>query len=159
MSDFPLPLEGGCRCNALRYRVSAAPLFGVACHCTDCQKMTASAFSLGLAVPRAGFALTRGAPRRVDKTADSGATSTRHLCPECLVWTHTTTTSSPDAVVVRPSSLDDRAWFRPVGQIYLRSAHRWAVMPLPLGWAAEFDGTTALQAAWSASDIRPGQRH
>jgi hypothetical protein len=159
MSDFPLPLEGGCRCNALRYRVSAAPLFGFACHCTDCQKMTASAFSLGLAVPRAGFALTRGAPRRVEKTADSGAISTRHLCPDCLQWTHTTTTSSPDAVVVRPSSLDDRAWFRPVGQIYLRSAHRWAVMALPLGWAAEFDGTTALQAAWSASDIRPGRRH
>jgi hypothetical protein len=148
-------LEGGCRCGEVRYRVEGPTLFGFACHCTDCQQMTASAFSMGLAVPRDGFALRQGAPRGLGKTADSGATSTRYVCPACGIWTHTATDSSPEVVVVRPSSLDRHRWFRPVGQIFLRSAHRWAVMPLPLGWDAEFDGTEQLGAAWAASDIRP----
>jgi hypothetical protein len=46
--------EGGCFCGTVRYRITADPLFGFACHCTDCQQLTASAFSLGLAVPAGG---------------------------------------------------------------------------------------------------------
>ena len=44
--DWALPLEGGCLCGATRFRVSTPPLIVNACHCRDCQKLTASAFSL-----------------------------------------------------------------------------------------------------------------
>ena len=32
------PLEGGCLCGRVRYRVMAAPLDGAYCHCRMCQK-------------------------------------------------------------------------------------------------------------------------
>ena len=28
---------GGCRCGAIRYEVTVAPVASVACHCRDCQ--------------------------------------------------------------------------------------------------------------------------
>jgi len=78
MTDFPLPLEGGCFCGQIRYRVTAAPRFAMACHCTDCQQMSASAFSLGLVVPREGFALAGAEPRGIAKVAAMSAPPARH---------------------------------------------------------------------------------
>ena len=156
MTDFSLPLGGGCFCGQLRYRITRPPLFTMACHCTDCQQMTASAFSLGLVVPREGLALTGAEPRGIAKVADSGGFSTRFVCPACATWTHTETSNAPDVTVVRPSSLDDRALVPPVAQIFTRSAHPWALMAVPLSYAAEFTDTAPIEAVFAASDIRPG---
>jgi hypothetical protein len=157
MTDFTLPLDGGCFCGKIRYRIDQPPLFTMACHCSDCQQMTASAFSLGLAIPRAGFSLLSDdvSPRTIDKTADSGATSTRYLCPDCAGWTHTTTTGSPDSVIVRPSSLDDAAWVRPVAEIFTRSALPWARLATAFSYETEFTDPSPIVAAFEASDIRP----
>lgn len=156
MTDFPLPLDGGCFCGQIRYRVDQAPLFTMACHCTDCQQMSASAFSLGMAVPAAGFALLSDvAPRVLDKQAESGATSTRYLCPACTTWTHTTTTGSPDTVIVRPSSLDDMGWVRPIAEIFTRSAHSWARLATPFRYDTEFEDPAPIVEAFAHSNIRP----
>ena len=159
MTGFPLPLAGGCFCGRIRYHVRAAPLFTMACHCTDCQQMTASAFSLGLVVPRDGLALEGGTePRALAKVGGSGAISTRYLCPVCATWTHTETAGSPDIAVVRPSSLDTRDWVRPLVQIFTRSAHPWALMATAFSFDAEFGDPAPFVAAFAASDIRPGHR-
>jgi hypothetical protein len=60
MSDWKLPRDGGCLCGAVRFRISAPPLLKMACHCTGCQKLSASAYSLTIAIPTAGFEITRG---------------------------------------------------------------------------------------------------
>ena len=52
-----LPPEGGYRCGAIRCQVSSAPLFTFACRCKDCQQLTSSAFSLGMAAPQGQPAL------------------------------------------------------------------------------------------------------
>ena len=62
MDEWKLPWEGGCRCGAVRIRVTKPPLLAMACHCTGCQRMSASAFSLTLTLPADGFAVTRGEP-------------------------------------------------------------------------------------------------
>lgn len=155
--DFPLPLEGGCRCGAIRYRITGAPAFPFACHCTDCRQLTAGAFSIGLAVPEAGFAVVDGEPRSWTKIADSGKPSHQYWCAVCHGWTHTVAEGSPGVVVVRASTLDDSDWVRPVGQIFLRSAYPWAKLPVALNYEEEFDDTGPLERAFARSDIRPGQ--
>ena len=45
-----LPQTGGCQCGAIRYEISEAPQLVYTCHCTDCQRLTSSAFSLGMVV-------------------------------------------------------------------------------------------------------------
>ena len=42
-----LPLKGGCMCGAVRYEITCEPTRVYACHCTDCQRATTSAFSIG----------------------------------------------------------------------------------------------------------------
>ncbi len=67
---------GGCHCRALRYTLTQRPLAVYACHCTDCQSLTGSAFGVGVVVSTAAFTLT-GAPRLVQRVLGSGTVSDR----------------------------------------------------------------------------------
>jgi hypothetical protein len=58
-----LPLTGRCLCGTIRYELTEAPQLVYTCHCTDCQRITSSAFSLGIALPETAFHLTAGEPR------------------------------------------------------------------------------------------------
>jgi len=145
-------MTGGCRCGAIRYDVTTAPLFVMACHCTDCQQQTSSAFSLGMPVDKDGFAL-EGQPAVMTKTADSGNESRAYRCPTCAVWTHTTTDGSPDMVIVRPSTLDDTRWVKPVAQIFVRSAMPWAKLTLPHSYEEEFDDPAEIVETFQSSGI------
>ena len=59
-----LPQTGGCQCGKIRYEITEAPTLVYTCHCRDCQRLTSSAFSLGIVVTEAGFRLSgnRAAP-------------------------------------------------------------------------------------------------
>jgi len=58
-----LPMDGGCRCDRVRIRVSRAPLVATgACHCLGCQRMSSSAFSLTGIFPADAFAVIAGEP-------------------------------------------------------------------------------------------------
>jgi hypothetical protein len=60
-----LPQTGGCQCGKIRYTISEVPQLVYTCHCTDCQRMTRSAFSLGVALPEGAFRLIAGEPRAI----------------------------------------------------------------------------------------------
>ena len=60
MSGFPA--EGGCDCRAIRYRVTAKPMFVHCCHCRWCQRETGSAFVLNALVERDRVELLAGTP-------------------------------------------------------------------------------------------------
>lgn len=53
-----LPQTGGCICGAVRYEITQAPTRVYTCHCTDCERSTVSAFSVGVAVPGDAFRLS-----------------------------------------------------------------------------------------------------
>ncbi|HZT87441.1 MAG TPA: GFA family protein [Stellaceae bacterium] len=128
-----LPLTGGCLCGALRYEVTEPPVMTYACHCSDCQRITSSAFSLAITVPDAAFRLTNGEPRVVERVADSGRTVARWLCPECGCWI--AGGPQPGAARgqrirrVRAGTLDDRSWLRPTAHFWTRSKQPWVVLP------------------------------
>src|SRR5579864_7842135 len=106
-----LPLTGGCLCGALRYEISEAPTMAYTCHCTDCQRLTSSAFSLAVTVPDRAFRLVKGEPRLMPKTAESGRVVTRWLCSECACWIASSPQSgeAPGEMIrrVRAGTLDD----------------------------------------------------
>jgi hypothetical protein len=81
-----LPQTGGCQCGKIRYEITEAPQLVYTCHCTDCQRLTSSAFSLGIVVAETAFRLSGIEPRPLQRTADSGRTNTRWVCPECGSW-------------------------------------------------------------------------
>ena len=122
-----LPQTGGCQCGAIRYEITEAPQLVYTCHCTDCQRLTSSAFSLGIVVSEPAFRLDGVVPRRLQRIADSGRVNTRLVCPECGSWV----CGLPrDAVVrVRAGTLDDTSWLRPTRHIWTRSKQTWITLP------------------------------
>ena len=122
-----LPQTGGCQCGKLRYEITEAPRLVYTCHCTDCQRLTSSAFSIGIVVAETAFRLSGIEPRRLQRTADSGRINTRLVCPECGSWVCGT---PRDGVVrVRAGTLDDTAWLRPTRHVWTRSKQPWITLP------------------------------
>ena len=124
-----LPSEGGCRCGRVRLRISAAPLLTSACHCTGCQRMTSSAFSLSAAIPTPGFEIIQG------KTVTGGLhgpAAHHHFCAYCMSWMFTRT-EGMDAldgfVNLRSATLDDPSWFAPFVELMTSEKLPWAVTP------------------------------
>ena len=62
MPRWKLPMEGQCRCGAVRLKVTAPPLITMACQCTGCQRMGSRAYSLSVAIPADGFSVIAGEP-------------------------------------------------------------------------------------------------
>ncbi len=51
--------------GAIRYEIAREPLRVYACHCTDCQRFTGSAFAIGVVVPAEAFRVTGAQTRLV----------------------------------------------------------------------------------------------
>ncbi|MGK9052012.1 GFA family protein [Neorhizobium sp. CSC1952] len=121
-----LPMEGGCRCGQVRFRISAAPILTMACHCTGCQRMTASAFSLSAAIPAAGFEIIEGEPVIGGL---HGADAHHYHCPHCKSWMFTKPRGMDWFVNIRPTMLDDASWFVPFIETYTSEKLPWAATP------------------------------
>ena len=46
------PYLGGCQCGTIRYKIRGEPWAIYACHCTECQRQSTSAFGLSMPVRR-----------------------------------------------------------------------------------------------------------
>jgi len=122
-----LPQTGGCQCGQVRYEITEEPQSVYTCHCLDCQRLTSSAFSLGIVVPEKGFRLMGLEARQLQRTADSGRVNIRLVCPECGSWV----CGMPrDGLVrVRGGTLDDTSWLRPTRHTWTRRKQPWVKLP------------------------------
>ena len=131
MKDPKLPVEGGCRCGQVRIKVSAPPLLTMACHCTGCQKMTSSAYSLSAAIPAEGFEVIRGEP----VVGGLHGASRHFFCPHCMSWMFTRPEGIDWFVNVRPTMLDDTTWFEPFIETWTSEKLAWVQPVAPRGYA------------------------
>ncbi|MEO8704175.1 MAG: GFA family protein [Kofleriaceae bacterium] len=122
MSDWKLPWAGGCRCDRVRISITAAPILTMACHCTGCQRMSASAFSLSVAIPTAGFAVTQGEP----VIGGLHGASKHYHCDHCKSWMFTKPDGLDDFVNVRATMIDDHRWYTPFVETSRSEGFPWA---------------------------------
>lgn len=121
-----LPAEGACRCGRVRLRITAAPILTMACHCTGCQRMSSSAFSLSAAIPSDGFEVVKG---ETVVGGLHGAEAEHHFCAHCMTWMFTRPTGIDWFVNLRPTMLEDAAWFAPFIETYTSEKLPWATTP------------------------------
>ena len=150
MNDMPeFPLEGGCACRAVRYRMERPPLFVHCCHCTDCQRETGSAFVLNALIETSAVTLLEGSPQSVETPTESGSPQMIVRCPDChvAVWSHYT--GAGDTVAfVRAGTLDDTAACPPDIHIFTRSKRPW----VQLG-----DDVPVMEAFYRYRDLWPAE--
>jgi hypothetical protein len=125
MSEENLVQEGGCRCGQVRFRVTSRPIMTMACHCTGCQRMSASAFSLSALYASDTFEVIQGEP-----VIGGLHGPTRHFfCPHCMSWLFTRPEGLDDFVNVRATLFDDAQGFTPFIETYTSEALPWAKTP------------------------------
>jgi hypothetical protein len=94
----------------------------MACHCTGCQSMSSSAYSLSAAVPSEGFEVTKGEP----VVGGLHGASKHYFCGYCMTWMFTRPEGIDWFVNLRPTMLDDHAWFAPFIETWTSEKLPWA---------------------------------
>lgn len=124
------PVDGGCACGSLRYRLLNKPLFVHCCHCTWCQRETGSAFAVNAMIETARVKLLAGQPDIVNTPSESGKGQLIVRCPACkvAVWSHYSG-AGLKAAFVRTGTLDRPEACPPDIHIFTRSKQAWVQIP------------------------------
>jgi hypothetical protein len=117
-----MTMTGGCLCGAVRYEVSAAPIYGALCYCEDCRRLTSSHSSLTF-VPKKALQVT-GALSEFSRTSDAGNVVTRYFCPTCGAGIYSEGTMRGVAIL-KAGTLDDASSFHPEAAVFTSRAPHW----------------------------------
>jgi hypothetical protein len=124
------PYTGGCQCGSVRYVVTTEPIRLLACHCKECQRQSGRAFGMSMPVKRDSLTVT-GPTKQSTGIGNSGNEVTGVFCPESGVRIYHVLQSAPDALALKPGTLDNTSWLRPDSFIWMKSAQGW--VPLSSG--------------------------
>jgi hypothetical protein len=146
-------VAGGCQCGAVRYEIAAPALPVVyACHCTECQTQSGSAFALQMPVLENMLSVI-GETVSGARTQPSGAVGTIFCCAKCLVRLYSKNSTRPGMIVVRAGTLDESAHISPKFHLWVRSKQDWIVIP---DGAIAYDMQIETTAEWVAL-LAPGE--
>lgn len=145
---------GGCQCTAVRYELIGIPKMLYACHCSDCQKQSASAFGMSLITSRDDVNFSQGQERLKtwDTRGENGAIKRCAFCPDCGTRIFHAAEREDRPISIKAGSLEDTQWLQPVAHIWLRSAQPWIEIDHRQFrcFAQEPDDESALARLWLA---------
>src|SRR5262249_5135065 len=130
VSDADFPLEGGCSCRAVRYRMQSRPIIVHACHCSYCQRETGAAFAVNAVIEADRVELLGQTPIAVDTPSQSGKGQKIWRCPECRIALWSNYAGAGDAFrFVRVGTLDRPSVLAPEIQLYTSTKQAWFALP------------------------------
>jgi hypothetical protein len=124
------PVEGGCDCRYVRYRMETAPLFVHCCHCRWCQRETGTAFALNAMIEADRVTLLSWDPEIIDTPSASGKGQKIARCPRCriAIWSYYAS-AGPILRFVRVGTLDAPDILPPDLHIFTSSKQSWVLIP------------------------------
>ena len=129
-NDRDFPLEGGCTCRAVRYRMTTPPMIVHCCHCRWCQRETGASFALNAMIEAERVELLAGAPEVIDTPSESGKGQKIWRCPTCRIAVWSNYAGGGAAVrFVRVGTLDRPDVLPPDVHIFTASKQPWVVLP------------------------------
>ncbi len=135
-----MKVTGGCYCGAVRYEVEGEPLMKAQCHCRECQYFTGGQANDFMAMPAAGFKLTKGQTKGFQKAGLDGAV-TREFCADCGVQIITRAPALAMAVILKVGTLDDPSVFgQPQMILQTADAQSFHIVPDGIPAFARFPG-------------------
>jgi hypothetical protein len=122
-----LPLTGGCPCGAIRYKIASFPLLLYTCNCTNCQRISGSAFALNMPVLARDFHLEQGEPKGWHHTSPTGVAVISWFCAECGGRLYGDRAGRAEIINLRAGTLDGTTWLVPVMHMFIKSAQPWVL--------------------------------
>jgi hypothetical protein len=124
------PLEGGCDCRTVRYRMNTHPLFVHCCHCRWCQRETGASYALNAMIEADRITLLGEEPVIIDTPSESGMGQRIARCPKCHVAVWSNYSGLGDIVrFLRVGTLDQPDHLQPDIHIFTTSKQPWVVIP------------------------------
>jgi hypothetical protein len=139
VSTVVFPLEGGCDCGHVRYRLESRPLFVHCCHCRWCQRESGASFALNAMIEADRVTLLGGEPVIVDTPSESGLGQKITRCPRCHIalWSNYGG-AGPAIRFVRVGTLDEPALLPPDIHIFTASKQPWVILPQSMPAVPEY---------------------
>ena len=130
MTGAAFPIEGGCDCGQVRYRMESPPLFVHCCHCRWCQRETGTAFALNALIEAERVVHLATEPEIIDTPSLSGRGQKIARCPRCrlAVWS-LYAGAGPFIRFVRVGTLDMPDLLPPDIHIFTASKQPWVQLP------------------------------
>ncbi|NOH82063.1 GFA family protein [Vibrio sp. RE86] len=124
------PVEGTCQCGGVRYKLYEAPLAVLACHCTECQKLSTSPFSVTAVIDSSKIEF-EGELSSWERTAESGNRNEAHFCPNCGNRVYHINPDEPSTVKLKlkPVHLEDDSIFEPKAHVWTSEKIGWYQIP------------------------------
>ena len=124
------PIEGSCQCGQVTYTLHEAPQIVLACHCTECQKLSTSPFSI-TAVVASGAIKFKGKLNEWMRIADSGNRNIAKFCPDCgnRVYHYNPDDSATLKLKLKPVSISDDSIFEPTAHVWVSEKPSWYQVP------------------------------
>ncbi len=125
-----VPVEGGCDCRTIRYRLTRKPLFVHCCHCRWCQRESGSSYALNALIETDCVSLLQGEPVAVVTPSNSGKGQVILRCPKCHIalWSHYAGAGTKLSFV-RVGTLDEPDRLAPDIHIFTSSKQPWVILP------------------------------
>ena len=122
-----MKVDGSCHCGAIAFEAEIDPDRVRICHCTDCQKLSGTAFRVVAPCDEADFRLLRGTPTIYVKTAESGRRRQQAFCGACGSPLYASSDEAPGGrkIGLRAGVLSQFSALVPKRQFFARSAVAW----------------------------------
>jgi hypothetical protein len=123
------PLDGGCDCGLVRYRVQTQPLFVHCCHCRWCQRESGASFALNAMIEADRVVHLSTEPQIIDTPSQSGKGQRIARCPKCWIalWSNYAG-AGPVLRFVRVGTLDAAEHLPPDIHIFTAFKQPWVAL-------------------------------
>lgn len=129
--SFPA-VTGGCFCGKVRYRILNAPLFCFACHCSDCQRRTGTAFACFASIESFNLAMIGTIrPKITVVRRTSAPNKILASCPECrtALWGNEESCPGAGILNIRIGTFDIPSLMEPDVHCFIDSKVDWVILP------------------------------
>lgn len=141
--------EGRCQCGQVRYRVVGKSVALFVCHCTECQRQSASAFGMALWLANHAKVVLEGELQSWCRTTPGGRQLVGEFCGRCGTRLFHQMKDQVDLLSIKPGTLDTALDAEPVAHIWMSRARSWVhVPPGVLSFPENPPTFEAIFAAW-----------
>lgn len=115
------PVEGGCLCGAVRFRIAAPPIRSGYCHCRFCQLNSGAPVVAWSEIAIDAFAYIKGTAG-IYRSSSWGQ---REFCAACGSFLVYRNQERPETVSINTASLDDPSPFPPTHHVFASRRICW----------------------------------
>lgn len=122
-------IEGQCQCGEVTYRITGETVALFACHCSECQRQSSSAFGMALWISGYEKLVLTGTTCSWARTMPSGKGLVGEFCSLCGTRLFHQVAGQSKVMSVKPGTLNSTKALDPVAHIWTSSAQSWVKIP------------------------------